>query len=64
MPTWKQVGGRKVPEPKPGMDEEFDGLNRKIDDIKKEFNDYLKDIKKDIGSDEIEYNTTSEKFRY
>ena len=37
MIVWKQCGakGKKIPEPKKGVDEEFDAKNEKVESIKK-----------------------------
>ena len=43
------VAGKKVPEPKMGLDEEFDKMNERIDEIKQELQDYLQEVRKDTG---------------
>ena len=50
MIEWKSFGGKRIPEPKRGIDEEFDGFNEAVNKIKEQMQDYAKDVEKDIGS--------------
>ena len=61
---WKQIGRKKVPEPIPGLDQTYDKANQNVDDIKEEFNDLLKQTKKEFDSDIIGYWTTSSIYRF
>ena len=46
MIQWKSVGTKKVPEPAPGQDEEFDRANDRVEKIKAQLEDYLEGIRK------------------
>ena len=50
MITWKTFGGKKIPEPKLGIDPNYDDSNKSVESIKKQMSDYVKDAEKDIGS--------------
>ena len=63
MITWKNAGGHKVPEPKLGLDPEFDACNDQVEQAKTDLDEYLEDVKK-ILSKEAKYNYSSKKFRY
>ena len=41
MIQWKSVGNKKVPEPIPGLDEDFDQANQAVEDIKTKLEEYL-----------------------
>jgi len=42
--TWKVVGKKKIPEPKEGLDEEFDKSKLRIEEVKANLNDYLDEV--------------------
>lgn len=50
MITWKTFGGKKIPEPKSGIDPNYDDSNKSVESIKNQMSDYVKDVEKDIGS--------------
>ena len=64
MISWKQVGGQKVPEPKSGLDEEFDACNNAVDKVKQQLEDYLGDIKKVTGCKDAKLCQNSKKYRF
>ena len=64
MIAWKQVGGQKVPEPKSGLDEEFDACNDAVDKVKRQLDDYLDDVKKATGCKEAKLSQNSKKYRF
>ena len=41
---WKSYRGKKVPEPRMGVDEDFDAQNAKVKEIRKQLDNYLKDV--------------------
>ena len=45
---WKNVqggaNGAQIPEPQQGIDAEFDAANQRVDEIKRELNEYLKSV--------------------
>ena len=41
MIQWKSVGNKKVPEPVPGQDEEFDAANSRVEKIKEKLEAYI-----------------------
>jgi hypothetical protein len=52
MIIWKQLDkNHKVPEPKHGIDPEFDNTNVRVEKIRAEMASYVKDVKKDTGCD-------------
>ena len=52
-----------MPRPKPGLDPEVDEILKKMDGIKAEINQYLKDIRKKFNCDKIVY-ACNRKYRY
>ena len=64
MIQWKSVGTKKVPEPAPGQDEEFDRANGRVEKIKAQLEDYLEGIRKQLKSRNINFSTGSKRFRY
>jgi len=40
------VGNKSIPEPKYGVDEEFDSLNKQVSEAKKRIFDYVDEVKK------------------
>ena len=64
MITWKTVGNKKVPEPKEGLDEEFDSANMKVESIKEKLDKYLEKVRKELKSREINYSCNTKRFRY
>ena len=64
MIQWKTVGKKKVPEPRPGLDENFDRANRAVEKVKHEIEEYLDTIKKELKTKNINYSTGSKLFRY
>lgn len=53
MIVWKNFHNKKVPEPKPGVDEEFDEKNLRITELKKQMQNYVDDVQKDTGCDKV-----------
>ena len=64
MITWKKVGTKKIPEPKRGVDPEFDNMNGKINEIKQKMEDYADEVKKEIGCKEVKVVSTQGKVRF
>ena len=64
MIQWKSVGGKKVPEPVEGLDEEFDEANARVEKIKTKLKDYLEDVKKELKYQHITYATASSRYRF
>ncbi len=64
MIQWKAVGTKKVPEPTPGQDPDFDRANAKVDGIKDKLDKYLEKIRKNLKSKHVTYTTNSKRFRY
>jgi DNA mismatch repair ATPase MutS len=64
MIQWKSVGNKKIPEPKQGLDEEFDEANVKVENIKRRIDDYLEKVKIELKCKNINYTTNSKRYRY
>lgn len=64
MIQWKSVGSKKVPEPVPGLDEEFDQANAKVEKIKGRLETYIEKVRKEMKSRNVNYTTLSKRFRY
>lgn len=64
MIQWKKVGGKKVPEPVEGLDEEFDFANDRVDNIKQKLLDYLEEVKSELKTQNVNYTTMSKRYRY
>ncbi len=64
MIQWKTIGKKKIPEPKPGLDENFDKANRSVEREKSKIEDYLDTVKKELKTKNISYTTGSTRFRY
>ena len=64
MIQWKSVGTKKVPEPAPGQDEEFDRANARVEKIKESLEEYLEGVRKMFKTRNISYATGSKRFRY
>lgn len=59
------MGASKVPEPKRGIDPDFDNCNQKVNLIRDELANYLQDVKKDTGCKDVSLHETSVgKFRF
>ena len=58
MVVWKQHKGKKIPEPRWGVDPEFDDTNKKVEAIHQRMQDYLKDVQKDTGCDKAKLFTS------
>ena len=62
---WKTVSGAKgeIPEPKAGVDPNFDSKNKAVNDLKEQLNMYLLAVRKQFGNDRrVQYSHA--KFRY
>ncbi len=64
MIQWKSVGNKKVPEPVPGLDEEFDTANSQVEKIKERLEAYIEKVRKELKCRNISYTTNSKRFRY
>ncbi len=64
MIQWKSVGSKKVPEPVPGLDEEFDQANARVERIKEKLETYIEKVRKELKCRNINYTTNSKRFRY
>jgi len=66
MIVWKKVQGSEddIPEPKPGIDEEFDKANQDVDRIKFDLDEELDKIKQLFPSDKLRINFAHSKYRY
>ena len=64
MITWKQHLGKKVPEPKRGVDLEFDRTNERVDEIKNRMQEYAEDVAKETGCDQVRIFVSQGKFRF
>jgi DNA mismatch repair protein MSH6 len=64
MIQWKSVGNKKVPEPVPGQDEEFDAANAKVEKIKNRLDEYIEGVRKKLKARNINYTMNSKRFRY
>lgn len=64
MIQWKSVGSKKVPEPVPGLDEEFDQANARVEKIKEKLEKYIEKVRKELKCRNINYATLSKRFRY
>lgn len=51
MVTWKKIGTERIPEPARGIEEEFDAANDLVNDIKKQFTEILKNVRKQFNND-------------
>ena len=51
MIVWKQYRGKKVPEPKRGVDDEFDKINVTVEEIKRRMEKYVDEVAKETGCD-------------
>ena len=49
MVVWKELDGKRVPEPTRGIFEDFDNLNDRVEQIKEQMQDYVEDVAKDTG---------------
>jgi hypothetical protein len=58
------VGSKKVPEPIPGLDEDFDQANERVEKIKEKIEKYIEGVRKELKSRNINYTTNSKRFRY
>ena len=61
--TWKTVNKKQYPEPKAGLDNEFDSANNLVEKIKHKLEVHLKETQEKLNMPEIRYYTQS-KFRY
>lgn len=59
MIIWKKMGASKVPEPKKGVDPDFDSCNEKVTLIRDELTSYLEDVKKDTKCKQVSLHETS-----
>ena len=41
MVVWKSLKGKKIPEPKKGVDEDFDNVNVRVDEIRSKMHSYV-----------------------
>ena len=64
MIQWKSVGTKKVAEPVPGLDENFDEANENVERIKGQLNEYLEKVRKDLKCRNVNFSTNSKRFRY
>ena len=64
MIVWKQSNGSKIPEPKSGLDDEFDASNAAVEDAKSAIESYLSDVKKLLNCKEAKLSTASKKYRF
>lgn len=62
MIEWKRCGNKKIPEPKLGVDPEFDNLNTEINSTRNQITEYLQSLQRTVHK-EAKYHT-SQKFRY
>lgn len=53
-----------MPEPVPGLDEEFDQVNARVDKIKEKLEKYIEKARKELKCRNINYATLSKRFRY
>ena len=44
MIVWKKASGRRIPEPKPGVDEHFDKCNEDVIDMKEKLQEYIDEV--------------------
>jgi len=59
MIQWKAVGKKKVPEPVPGLDENFDRANNRVERIKHEIENYIEIPRKDMKNKGINFTMGS-----
>ena len=64
MVVWKSLKGKKIPEPKKGVDEDFDNVNVRVDEIRSKMHSYVKDVAKDTGCKDVQLNESNAKFRF
>ena len=66
MINWKKDGGgKKIPEPVIGLDPHFDSCNDHVDELKNQFNEYVKKIQKKLKCDDNQIKLClSRKYRY
>ena len=53
-----------MPEPVPGLDEEFDQANSRVEKIKEKLEKYIEKVRKELKCRNINYATLSKRFRY
>ena len=64
MIVWKSIKGKKIPEPKKGIDENFDNVNDKISEVRSKIQSYISDVAKDTGCKSVELFESNAKFRF
>lgn len=67
MISWKNAGGgKKVPEPKLGLDQEFDTANQEVENNKDKIREYVASISEELKCDEsqVELTAPAKKYRY
>lgn len=58
------MGSKKIPEPIPGQDDEFDEANKRVEKVKQKINSYLSTVRKELKNQTINYTTGSAHYRY
>lgn len=67
MISWKNAGGgKKVPEPKLGLDQEFDTANQEVVDNKDKIEQYVESVRQALKCEDskVELSSVSKKYRF
>ena len=61
MIVWKKASGRRIPEPKPGVDENFDKCNEDVIEMKEKLQEYIVEVAEEHKLDDDDLKLIADK---